>query len=89
LRNQEIVWESGHDDAVKNCDRLEHLADGPDVVFGPPRPGDPPGMADIVIQAVRDQGPARAENLLHAAELVKASRPDVAKALVSLAGRVG
>jgi len=31
---------------------MKHLADGPDVVFGPPRPEDPFEMVDIVIQAL-------------------------------------
>jgi len=67
---------------------MEHLADGPDVVFGPPRPEDPFDMADIVIRAVRDQSSSRAENLMKTAELVKSSRPEVAKALVSLAQQI-
>lgn len=50
LKNQEIIWESGYYDAVKNCNRMEHLADGIGVVFGPPQPGDPPGMVNTVIQ---------------------------------------
>ena len=87
LKNQEVIWGSGHDSAVKNCDHLEHLADGPNVVFGPPRPGDPSEMIDIIIRAVRDQSSGRAENLMNAAQLVKTSRPELAKALVSLARR--
>jgi hypothetical protein len=87
LNNQEIIWGSGHDSAVKNCNRMENLADGPNVVFGPPRPEDPLGMVDIVIRAVRDQSSSRVENLMNAAKLVKSSRPEVAKALVSLAQR--
>ena len=38
-------------------------------------------------RAVRDRGTGRAENLLNAAQLVKASRPEVAQALEALAQR--
>ena len=88
--NEEIVWksDSGHDDAVKNCYRMEHLAAGPAVVFGPPRPEDPFQMIDVVTRAVRDQSASRADNLMSAAHLVEAARPEVAKALVSLANRM-
>lgn len=87
LKNEEVIWGSGHDSAVKNCDRIEHLADGPEVVFGPPRPEDPFDMVNIVIRAVRDKGASRAENLMNAAQLVKSSRPEVAEALEALAQR--
>jgi hypothetical protein len=88
LKNQEIIWGSGHDSAVKNCNHMKHLSDGPNAVFGPPRPEDPFEMVDIVVRAVRDQSSSRVKNLMKAAELVKSSRPEVAKALVSLAQRV-
>jgi hypothetical protein len=88
LMNQEIIWGSGHDSAVKNCERMEHLADGPNVVFGPPRPEDPFEMVDMVVRAVRDHSSSRAENLMNAAQLVNSSRPEVAQALISLAQRV-
>ena len=35
LHNQEIVWDARHGDAVKNCERVKHLFDGPGGVIGP------------------------------------------------------
>jgi len=88
--NQEIVWksDSGHDDAVKNCYKIEHLANDPGVVFGPPRPEDPFQMVDNVIRAVEDQSASRAENLMSAAQFVENARPEVAQALRSMANRM-
>lgn len=87
LKNQEIIWESSHDAAVKNCERNENLADGGGVVFGPPQPGDPPGLQDIVLDAVREQSALRNEKLQQAAKLVELSRPAMATALKALAQR--
>ena len=85
LVNQKIVWEPTYYLALKNCDINAHRTDGPSIVLGPPRPGDPPGLPDIVRRAMEDNSADRAHNLMHAAELLKASRPEVAQALIVLA----
>ncbi len=87
LKNQEILWGSGYDSAKKNCQHNEDLANQVGVVIGPPQPGDPANLADIITQAVNDQSASRAKYLRHAAKIVEASRPEVAHALKSLADR--
>ena len=39
LKNQEIVWGQDYIIARRECERVQHLADGPAVAIGPPRPG--------------------------------------------------
>lgn len=87
VKNQEIIWDSQHDDAVNNCNRLTHLADGGGLVIGPPQPGDPPNLRGIVFEALRDRGDDRVGHLRHVSELVAHSRPEVAQALQALAER--
>ena len=87
LVNQEIIWESRYDSVMKNCNRMMHLSDGMGLVIGPPQPGDPGDLAEIITRAIQDRGESRHSSLSHAAELVKTSRPEVAAALRYLAKR--
>jgi hypothetical protein len=87
LKNQEIIWDPGHDSAVKNCSHIKHLANRLEVVLGPPRHGDPENLFDIISSALTDETPDRAENLREAAHVLESSRPEVADALKSLAER--
>lgn len=88
LRNQEIIWEGNHDAVIQNCQDLENLVNGLGVVLGPPQPGDPAELVDIVARALRDYSQKRAEHIREVAELVQYSRPAVAEALLALAERV-
>jgi hypothetical protein len=89
LLDQEIIWDSRHDDVKKNCDRMEHLSAGVGVVVGPPQPGDPPGLIDMVTRALQEQGAGRGERLKSAAQMIQQSRPEIATALEALAQRSG
>jgi adenylate cyclase len=71
LKNQEIIWGSEFTNAKKNCGRLKHLANGPGVVIGPPRPGDPFDLADIVARAMRERGPERGAALRNPATICR------------------
>lgn len=87
LKNQEIIWGSGFGDAQKQCDRIHHLVDGPGVVIGPPQPGDPANIANIINQAIHDNSSQRQESLRQAAQMVGQSHPQVAQDLMALAQR--
>jgi hypothetical protein len=82
LRDQEIVWDARHGDAVKNCERVKHLFDGPGVVIGPHDPGDPANLLNQVEQII-ERG--RSEYLLTVANTLETARPELANALKSLA----
>jgi hypothetical protein len=88
VKNQEIVWGEDYRKARNNCDRLSHLSAGPGVVIGPPRPGDPPDIAEIVANAIRDHSARQGDNLVHAAALLGRNHPELAEAIQSLADRV-
>jgi hypothetical protein len=82
LHNQEIVWDARHGDAVKNCERVKHLFDGPGGVIGPHDPGDPANLLGQVEQVI-ERG--RSEYLLTVARTLETARPELAKVLKSLA----
>lgn len=86
LKNQELQWSKEFKDATSNCDVVMHLSDGPGVVIGKPRPGDPAHLADRFAEVMRELGVAES-NLVKLAELVETSRPELAAALRSLGQR--
>jgi hypothetical protein len=85
LQNQEIVWGSAYQTAMKNCERMKHLTDNMAEVLGPPHPGDPVELNALIERAVREDGPSRHDQLLHAAEVIAESRPEVSAALQAMA----
>jgi hypothetical protein len=89
VKSQEIVWGPEYTRAKRQCEHLQHLADGPAVMIGPPRPGDPPDLVDIVSRAIRDRSSKRRESLTMAAELLGPSRTELANDLMALAQREG
>jgi hypothetical protein len=86
LKNQELIWSNEFTQAMKNCDRMKHLFDGPDVVIGRPKPDDPGGLKDRFAEVMRELSVAES-NLVMLADLVETSRPELAAALRSLGQR--
>jgi hypothetical protein len=61
--------------------------DGPDLVIGPPQPGDPPGLLNLVTRALKDHTSERPALLQRAADAMRQTRPRLAEALADLANR--
>jgi hypothetical protein len=88
LLNQEIEWGADFVAASKNCNRLKHLSAGPGIVIGPPRPGDPAGLAALVERAMRTSGAEREVVVQRAADALRPARPQLAQAMADLAARL-
>ncbi|MGH7584406.1 MAG: hypothetical protein ACREL5_14390 [Gemmatimonadales bacterium] len=86
LKNQELQWSKEFKPATSNCNLLKHLFDGPGVVIGKPRPGDPADLKDRFAEVMRELSVAES-NHVKLAELVETSRPELAAALRSLGQR--
>ena len=54
VKNQELVWSEEYKRARKHCREIQGLADGPVTDFGPPRPGDPPDLAQIFVHLLQE-----------------------------------
>jgi hypothetical protein len=90
LENQHIIWGKAYQDAKKNCQRLIQQLEKSDdrqEVIGPPHPGDPPNLLNIIQRALDDHSANRAEGLRNAAQLVQAVLPELAQNLLILADR--